>query len=373
MTPTTPQARVIAHYLPQFHPVPENDEFWGPGFTEWTSIARSRPRFEGHEQPELPGELGFYDLRLPETRAAQAALAQDHGIEAFMYWHYWFDGRQVLERPFSEVLASGEPEFPFCLGWANHSWTRVWTGHERVMLIEQTYPGQEDTRRHFAALESAFHDPRYSRVDGKPIFMIFRPQELPNLADTLDLWRSLAEQSGLGGLHLVGRVEGFWARDMSVTVSRELDAVTDHSLGYAIGSTTPKRTLPRRIRKKLLGPPNLQPKVSTYPYERAVRTIPRLFPEARTSYPTVMPGWDTTPRHGDRAVVLTGRTPEAFEEMVTHAVDLVHDRELENRIVFLKSWNEWAEGNFIEPDTKWGRQFLDACERALRTVDPQFV
>src|SRR5437879_9338189 len=149
-------ARLIAFYLPQFHPIPENDAWWEPGFTEWTNVVRARPLFRGHRQPDLPTDLGFYDLRVAETRAAQAQLAAAHGIEAFCYWHYWFAGRRMLERPFDEVLRSGRPDFRFCLGWANQTWSGVWHGAPEQVLIEQTYPGEEDDRRHFAAVLPAF-------------------------------------------------------------------------------------------------------------------------------------------------------------------------------------------------------------------------
>ncbi len=168
---------MIAHYLPQFHPIVENDEWWGAGFTEWTNVAQARPLFRGHEQPKLPGELGFYDLRLAETREAQAALAERYGIEAFCYWHYWFAGRRLLERPFREVLDSGRPRLEFCLGWANQHWTTIWTGG-RSILVEQTYPGEEDHERHFRELLPAFRDERYLRVDGRPLFLVYRPERL---------------------------------------------------------------------------------------------------------------------------------------------------------------------------------------------------
>lgn len=353
---TTPRARILAHYLPQFHPTRDNDEFWGPGFTEWTSIATAQKSYRGY-MPEIPGELGFYDLRLPETRAAQAELARDHGIEGFLYWHYWFAGQRTLERPFMEVLESGAPNFPFCLAWANHNWTRVWQGKEKELLIEQTYPGPEDTRRHFAALESAFHDPRYVRVDDRPLFFLFRPQDVPNLPETLDLWRQLAQESGLRDLYFMGRIDGCWDPSNSLRVARTLDGVTDYSLGY-LGQPPPRKI--ERIVNRLI-PPQRR-KARQYPYQAAVSTIPRLSPSARASYPTVIPGWDSTPRHRGRGFALTGRTPEAFGEMLSNAIDLVTDRPLEHRIVFLKSWNEWAEGNFIEPDRHFGRAFLEACQ-----------
>ena len=146
------RARVIAFYLPQFHPIPENDEWWGPGFSEWRNVAKARPLFRGHYQPRIPGELGFYDLRVPETRWAQAELARTHGVEGFCYWHYWFAGRRILERPFNEVLRFKEPDFPFCLAWANQTWTGIWHGLRDKILIEQTYPGRQDYLAHFQAL-----------------------------------------------------------------------------------------------------------------------------------------------------------------------------------------------------------------------------
>ena len=190
-------ARLIAFYLPQFHPIPENDEWWGKGFTEWTNVAKARPMYRGHYQPHVPSDLGFYDLRVPETRKAQAELAGEYGIEAFCYYHYWFAGRRILERPFNEVLASGQPNFPFCLCWANETWTGVWYGESDRTLIEQTYPGPRDHEQHFAALLPAFRDRRHVLVDGKPLLVIFRPRQLPSPVETLSLWRSMAETLGL--------------------------------------------------------------------------------------------------------------------------------------------------------------------------------
>jgi len=198
------RARAIALYLPQFHPVPENDAWWGRGFTEWTNTAKAKPMFRGHAQPHVPADLGFYDLRVPETRAAQAALARRYGIEAFCYYHYWFAGRRILERPFAEVLASGQPDFPFCLCWANQTWSGIWHGAPDRILIEQTYPGPADHEAHFSALRPAFADPRYLRVEGRPLFLVYKPEELPDPAASLALWRRLAEAAGLGGLHILG-------------------------------------------------------------------------------------------------------------------------------------------------------------------------
>lgn len=348
------RARVIAHYLPQFHPIPENDQNWGRGFTEWTKVATARPLFRGHVQPTIPSDLGFYDLRVPEVRGAQADLARLHGVEGFAYWHYWFAGRRVLERPFEEVLASGEPDFPFCLAWANHSWTRTWEGRSRTVLIEQTYPGPDDHRRHFKAIEAALHDPRYLRVNGEPLFFLFRPQDIPDLGPTVELWKELARSSGLPGMHVVGRVEGYWSAGDIPRLATDLDAVSDYSLGYV---TRGRRRLRDRIYRRLRG--HARPT----PYAAAVDAIPRLVAGHR-SYPQVLTGWDTTPRHGPRATILHGRTPADFEQMVRRAVELVEDRQMEERLIFLKSWNEWAEGNYLEPDLTWGLEFLQGLDRA---------
>jgi lipopolysaccharide biosynthesis protein len=195
----TSQVRAICFHLPQYHPIRENDEWWGKGFTEWANVTRTRPRFKDHYQPHLPADLGFYDLRLPEARQAQADLARQHGIHGFCYYHYWFNGRRLLERPFNEILASGQPRFPFCLCWANENWTRRWDGQERDILLEQNY-GDEDDLNHIRWLANAFRDPRYIRIQGKPIFLVYRLSRLPNPARTVKIWRNEAGALGVGDI-----------------------------------------------------------------------------------------------------------------------------------------------------------------------------
>ncbi|MSL46583.1 lipopolysaccharide biosynthesis protein, partial [Escherichia coli] len=203
------KARVIAFYLPQFHPTPENDKWWGKGFTEWTNVGKAKPLFKGHYQPRVPADLGYYDLRMPEIREAQAEMAREAGIEGFCYWHYWFgNGRQILESPFNEVLTSGKPDFPFCLGWANESWTnKSWeAGTHKVketILLEQIY-NKTDHEKHFMALLSAFRDKRYITVDGKPLFLIFKPLNIPDVTSFITLWQNMAKENGLKGIYFVG-------------------------------------------------------------------------------------------------------------------------------------------------------------------------
>jgi lipopolysaccharide biosynthesis protein len=343
------KARVIALYLPQYHPIAENDEWWGPGFTEWTNVARARPLYPGHDQPRLPGALGFYDLRLPETRAAQAELARAHGIAAFCYWHYWFAGRRLLELPFQQVLERGEPDFPFCLGWANQDWSTVWTGGNRV-LVAQTYPGPDDHARHFDALLPAFHDPRYLRVDGRPLFFVYRPHHLPEPQAFVEQWRGLAEAAGLPGLYLVGETKGGWSAATA---------------GFDADLTVPLYDL---ARPRLTGPvgariERLRRRPRRVPYTSIPGPVPASLPHP--SLPVVMSNWDNTPRFGRRGFVLTGATPEAFGRVLRGAVDAVGDLPSEQRLVFLKSWNEWAEGNYVEPDRVHGDAYLRQVAAAV--------
>jgi lipopolysaccharide biosynthesis protein len=356
-----PRARVIGLYLPQFHPIPENDRWWGPGFTEWTNVARARPLFPGHEQPRLPGELGFYDLRLPDTRAAQAELARAHGVEGFCYWHYWFAGTRLLGRPFDEVLRSGEPDFPFCLGWANQTWSGIWHGAPDRVLIAQTYPGRADHEAHFRFLLRAFEDPRYITVAGAPLFLVFQPRELPDVRRVTDLWRELAVRVGLPGLHLVAVAQQEAAWDPTplgfdaIAVSNQTRIAGLPSAHYGAAVRKRARILGARLRGRPL----------TYRYEDALRHFLVPEPAGVIRYPCVVPGWDNTPRSGVNGIVLSGATPELFARHVRAAAAQVAGHDAERRLVFVKSWNEWAEGNYLEPDQRWGRAFLEALRDTL--------
>jgi lipopolysaccharide biosynthesis protein len=351
-------ARVIAFYLPQFHPIPENDEWWGKGFTEWTNAAKARRLFPGHYQPRVPADLGFYDLRVPETRAAQAKLAREYGVEAFCYYHYWFGGKRIIERPFQEVLASGEPDFPFCLCWANQSWSGIWHGAPDRVLIEQTYPGMDDYRRHFECLLPAFQDRRYLTVDGRPIFVIYNPTELPESRRIMEYWRELARDAGLPGLFLVAQhVHSTWqpaayGYDAAVIVAmppRRLEEVA-------------WRTPVTKIKSMILdrcGIPTI------YRYEDAVADMIVERVEGIENFPCVVPNWDNTPRSGSRGRVFHGSTPEKFRVHLRKALHRMRGVPDEHRIVFVKSWNEWAEGNYLEPDSKFGLQYLQVLRDEL--------
>ena len=346
-----PLARLVALYLPQFHPIPENDAWWGKGFTEWTNTAKAKQMFSGHYQPHVPADLGFCDLRVPETRAAQAALAREHGIEAFCYYHYWFAGRRILERPFNEVLASGAPDFPFCLCWANQSWTGIWHGAPNRILIEQTYPGMDDHRAHFErALLPAFRDPRYLRVNGKPLLLVYQPRQLPQAADVTGFWRALARDAGLPGLYLVGM------QDLRDPQAMGFDATSVANLP-ARRPWVSKRHPLQWLRSKYREHAGLP---TVYRYEDI---MDELWPQSRASapdFPCLIPNWDNTPRSGANGLVLRDSTPELFRRHLRQVIERIRDRPRETNLVFIKSWNEWAEGNHLEPDLRYGRGYLQA-------------
>lgn len=359
MTDVEHSTRAVAFHLPQFHPIPENDAWWGPGFTEWTNTAKARRLFPGHRQPHLPADLGFYDLRLPESRAAQSALAQRYGVSAFCYWHYWFGGgRRILERPVREIVESGEPDIPFCLGWANQTWTGTWHGAPDRILMEQTYPGVEDDRAHFDAVLPALGDARYLTVDGRPVFYVFRPEELPDPVGWCRRWRDMAHAAGLPGLYLVG--------EMSDLLGHGSKCPDPEVLGFDAGvyvrlpaDTSPRNVLRMRaMRKTLGGGPEI------YPYLREPQAMPLEY-RRDSVYPTVYPNWDNTPRSGRAGLVLTGSSPERFGRHVEAAARSVADRPPDQRLVFVKSWNEWAEGNYLEPDLEHGHAWLSELAQAL--------
>lgn len=348
----------IALYLPQYHPIPENDAWWGQGFTEWTNVAKAKPLYPGHYQPNVPADLGFYDLRLEESRVAQAELARRYGINGFCYYHYWFgNGKRLIERPFNEVLASGKPDFPFCLAWANQTWAGVWHGLDKRVLIEQTYPGEEDHRRHFESLLPAFEDPRYIRVDGKPLFMIYDPSDLPDGKNTLDLWRNFAVKAGLPGIYFVAQhADTNWPAK-----EHGYDAFVNVRNFPKRRAWTPWNQPWKKIQGKSL---DWMGRPTIINYEKA---IDYFVPDSYSSplaIPCVIPNWDNTPRSGARGFVLEGSTAELFGRQVEKAIRHIQQTPRPGNLLFIKSWNEWAEGNYMEPDLRHGHRYLEAFQKA---------
>ena len=366
-TKMKPKARVIAMYLPQFHPIPENDDVWGKGYTEWINVAQAKPLFKGHIQPRIPADLGFYDLRVPEVREEHAQLAKDGGLEGFMYWHYWFgNGKRLLERPFDEVLMSGKPDFPFCLGWANHHWkTSTWTTLKNFrkdgMICEQTYPGDEDYIAHFNYCLKAFKDHRYIKVDGKPFFLVYNAKDIPDCKHFFDLWNKLARENGFPGMHFVGLSDS-WENAIDGEFKLGYNAVA-HS-GKWVAETKAKGKYTKLIEHKIRRKLDIVP-LDKYDYQKLYKDLITERDKEEFIYPCIIPGWDRSPRSGRRAVIWYNNTPEYWKKHVQMAVDAVQNKEDEHKIIILRSWNEWGEGNFVEPDKLWGHAFLDSLKEVL--------
>jgi lipopolysaccharide biosynthesis protein len=358
--------RTIAFHLPQYHPVPENDEWWGKGFTEWTNVSQAKPLFPGHYQPHLPADLGFYDLRLPEARAAQAELAKAYGIHGFCYYHYWFSGKRILERPVNDILKSGEPDFPFCICWANENWTRTWDGQEKAVLLEQKY-SESDDRAHIRSLADTFRDPRYIRIDGKPLFLVYRTTKLPDPKRTAEIWREEAKNMGIGELFLC-RVESFSGDGATHPHEIGFDASVEFQPdGRHVGDHLYRSRFIQKLDRIGIDLKRHGENHSIFSYAQLVenaiadnRSIPY------TKFPCVTPQWDNSARRRKNgAFIFHGSTPELYEKWLRAAIDKVKSDRPDENIVFINAWNEWGEGNHLEPCQKWGCAYLEATKRAI--------
>jgi lipopolysaccharide biosynthesis protein len=339
----------MAFYLPQFHPIPENDQWWGEGFTEWTNVVKAKPLFPGHYQPHIPADLGFYDLRVPEVQQAQAEMARAHGIHGFCYYHYWFRRKRLLEKPFEQMLRSGEPALPFCLCWANEPWSRRWDGRPHDVLQAQTY-SMDDDIEHIRSLLPALTDPRAITIEGKPVFVIYQAQELPDPARTVDIWREEVDRAGLPGLYLM-TVETGWDAGWDAT-----------KVGFdAKVMFQPQFSVLERVPRLAVGPETLR----VYDYEPAWRELLDPGAVSYKYFQTVCARWDNSARQGEKGVVLHRSTPKQYGEWLTTAISRVAGDPKDERLVFINAWNEWAEGCHLEPDQLYGREYLEATRRAL--------
>jgi Glycosyltransferase WbsX len=351
--------KIIAFYLPQFHPIPENNAWWGEGFTEWTNVGKAKPLFRGHNQPRVPADLGYYDLRLPETRQAQAKLAAEHGVYGFCYWHYWFgNGKRLLETPFNEVLKSGQPDFPFCLGWANHSWEDKQFNLQGTskLLIEQKYLGEADYTLHFKDVLPAFKDPRYIKINEQPLFYIHSPLRIPDLDVFMKTWRKLAYENGLKGIHFVANTHEI--ADIKTFSGLGFDGINLVRMFHVFKK---ENNLFRSALSKLTK--ILTNKGQVIPYKIAAKYFSGKEDSDEKVYPSIFPNWDHSPRSGRKVHILHNSTPFEFKKHVLKVLESVKSKK--NQVVFLRSWNEWAEGNYIEPDLKHGKGYLIALKEAL--------
>lgn len=356
---------IIAYYLPQYYPFRENNEWWGEGFTEWTNVGKAKPLYCGHDQPKVPADLGYYDLRMAEVKEKQATLAREAGVTAFCYWHYWFgEGRVLLDTPLRQVLDSGKPDFPFCLGWANETWmAKVWnpdgtTGGK--VLMEQKYPGDADIEAHFQYIKRAICDKRYLRIDDKPVFVIYKPLLHPHVEHFMALFNQLVKQAGVAdGFFFIGHTVD--SADINRIHQLGFDAV--NIVRYGEHRYNPKVT--RRIPWALF-----KYKVLKRPLVLSYKFISRYFIDERVDtseyvFPTLIPNWDHTPRSGRRGYVFHRPTPELFQRHAEQALRVVAHKSPSHQVLFVKSWNEWGEGNYMEPDLSYGKGYILALARAI--------
>lgn len=366
--------KIIAFYLPQFHPIKENNENFGEGFTEWTNVAKAKPLFKGHIQPKIPADLGFYDLRLPEVRAKQAELAKEAGVTAFCYYHYWFgNGKVVMEKPLQEVVRLGEPDFPLCVCWANHTWyKKTWSTEknklEQELLFEQTYPGDQDIIDHFNYLLPTFRDSRYYKLDGRLVFVIYNLKDQPveYWNRFKKIWNNLSKENGLPGFFFIANTlyvneldsELFNVCDMTI-----LSLVTNCIMKQDFSVKNKIRYRLNLIWSRLLGRPPL-----VWSYKNAYPSFVDEKCREENVIPVMVPNWDYTARRGVGGLIIKDSTPELFKEHVMQVFDLISKKDVSKQIVFLKSWNEWGEGNYMEPDLEFGKQYIKALKEMIESL-----
>lgn len=353
--------KIIAFYLPQFHPIKENDLWWGKGFTEWTNVGKAKPLFKGHEQPKVPADLGYYDLRIPSVRIQQAKYAQKAGIYGFCYWHYWLEkDKMLMEDIFNDVLKSGKPDFPFCLGWANHSWyAKAWGSESSKdkLLIEQKYTGITDYRAHYEKVRVAFKDHRYIKDNRKPLFFIFRPFDIPN--DFIPLWNLWAKEDGFdNGISFIGNCR--INENPNDLLEKGYDYVYIERLGAYYASFPIWKKILRHLYTSIFHIP-----LMCFSYKKAYPYFSDpLLDSKEYIIPHIIPNWDHSPRSGKNALIYKNASPQLFEKHLKQVFDIVKDKK--QRFVFLKSWNEWGEGNYMEPDLKWGTLYLETLKHTLK-------
>jgi lipopolysaccharide biosynthesis protein len=348
--------RLICFYLPQYHPIPENDRWWGKGFTDWKNVAMAQPYFPDHYQPHIPADLGFYDLRVPETREAQAAMAFDYGIYGFCYYYYWFNGHKLLERPFTEVLRSGKPDFPFCICWANENWTRRWDGREHEVLLGQRYSDQDDVN-FIQSLLPAFRDQRYIRVNGRPLLIVYRTDQLPNPARTAEIWRDQMKAAGLENPYLC-RAETFII---------DFNYTDPPSIGFdAALEFPPHAILSDRLNASIITPGSDFEGI-VFDYEQVLANALKRPDPSYKLFRGVMPGWDNTARRGNKAWIFFDSSPDLYEQWLAYCIGKTKQLHAgDERMVFINAWNEWAEGCHLEPDIKYGHRYLEATRNAVQ-------
>ncbi|MCV9931254.1 glycoside hydrolase family 99-like domain-containing protein [Flavobacterium sp. LS1R47] len=367
----------LAYYLPQYHPIEENDKWWGKGFTEWTNVAKAKPLFKGHYQPILPADLGFYDLRVPEVQEQQAQLAKEYGIDGFIYYQYWFgNSKMLLERPAEAMLNNKKIDLSFCFCWANETWKGIWHGLDNGdILIEQTYQGEEGYRAYFEYLLPFFKDERYIKVDNKPMFHIYRIEDIPDWNMFLELFDDLAIQNGFKGIHFIVTVlskessEILKNRFVYGQVGTDVFRKMRYSKGFLFENVRYLGWLERKI-KVNLGFTNeigkrLKPLI--FDYDKAVSHFSSAFHNEKY-IPCVFPNWDNSARSGKKSLIFVNANPNSWRKHLEKTVKELLKNPKNPQIIIIKSWNEWAEGNHLEPDVKFGLEWLKTVKEVKKRL-----
>jgi lipopolysaccharide biosynthesis protein len=370
--------KLIAMYFPQLHAIPENDEWWGEGFTDWDNVKTATPQFEGHYQPRVPLNNNYYDQSKLETLCWQVELAKKYGVYGFCHYHYWFDGKQLLETPTNLMLENKELDFPFCLSWANETWSRRWDGRDHHILIQQTHPPtQERWKKHYDYLIKAWTDPRAIKVDGKPVFIIYRPQRIEKINEMLAYWRELAVQDGLPGLYFIFQKQyelpvrkclasfdaAFQFQPFEAIYSPTFDKDSiRHSFVFKLFRRLPEfiQDIFRSIRTSYVTD------LTFHDYAAVWEQIVKIRPdETLVTYPGAFVDWDNTARYKHRAILFKGAAPENFGQWFAKLVTTMPQRNLPENFIFLNAWNEWSESTYLEPDENYGYQYLEAVAQGL--------
>lgn len=353
-TPFDPKVKLIAHYLPQFHPFEENDAWWGKGFTEWTNVGKAVPNYPGHYQPHCPIHLGYYDLRLPEIMEEQVKIAKSYGVSAFSYYFYWFGGKTLMEGPLQQMLQNPEIDMPFCLNWANENWTRRWDGKEHDVLIAQNH-SVADSEALLEHIRPYFEDPRYIRIDGKPVFLVYRANVIPDIFAITEAWRAAAQSWGLPGLYLIA-VQSFDIND-------------PHTLGFDATCEFPPHQSKRKDITDDMQVYNPGFAGAIYDYEVMAADAMAKPEQDHKCFRSVVLSWDNTARNQIAPRIFERFSIPVYKKWLTLLCQQVYRNPKysdEEKIVFINAWNEWAEGAHLEPDRKYGFAYLQATSEAVR-------
>ncbi|MFV0162086.1 glycoside hydrolase family 99-like domain-containing protein [Empedobacter falsenii] len=350
----------IAIHLPQFHPFPENDEWWGKGFTEWTNVTNATPYFKGHYQPQLPSDLGFYDLRLKEARLEQIKLAKEYGIYGFCYYYYWFNGKRLMNEPLDRMLSNKEEDFPFMYCWANENWTRRWDGLDQEILIKQNYSDEDDLNHIRYLCENVFSDNRYIKVDNKPFFVIYRPALLPDIKKTVQKWRDIAFQEY--GIELyIGYMTNFsYSDDDNI-----FDAVINFEPDFSNMPTRKAHSKLDLFKGKYFNKKLPLNDHYIYDYSEYIIKAKKKLKINNTTFPSITPSWDNSARRKIGATIIDNSAPELYGNWLRYIIEEYKKVDTKNKYIFINAWNEWAEGNHLEPCQKWGRKYLEETKKAF--------